>query len=268
MPQRMSGLFLALAGVVAVVGLVLVGVNVRQSAATGPLWKRRLVTAGLFLLAAVGLAGCNPTPSSPTAGASTTGAAAKGEELSARPEWRELIATWKDAAPIATHEDYENNQPYYPFDKAGQKRLLGRLAKATLDVEVLTKANLLSESETWLLKDNLADLTYGVEMKRPTELKNATCYMPMASQRQNSFVRLTAQLPMLRQMAAGGKVHPEVINTLLPGVEADARELTKDIEHNWLTPEQRAKAPELQRQAAEQIAAIRNLAAPASEKGK
>jgi hypothetical protein len=66
-------------------------------------------------------------------------------------------------------------------------------------------------------------------------------------------------LPQLQKLAAGGKVHPEVIKALIPGVEADARKLSDEIEHNWLTPEQLAKAPELQRQAAELVAAFRNL---------
>ncbi len=53
MPQRMTGLIYGLMGLCAVAGLFLLGLNVYAAAGSGPLWKRRLLGAGLALLAAL-----------------------------------------------------------------------------------------------------------------------------------------------------------------------------------------------------------------------
>ncbi len=58
MPQRAMNLILAVLGLLAVAGLLLAGADIYRAARTGPGWKRRLVTAGLFLLAMLGVTSC------------------------------------------------------------------------------------------------------------------------------------------------------------------------------------------------------------------
>ena len=60
MPERAFNLLLALAGVAAVALLVVLGVDLARSARRGPRWKRRLIAAGLGLLASLGVASVDP----------------------------------------------------------------------------------------------------------------------------------------------------------------------------------------------------------------
>jgi hypothetical protein len=55
MTTRMGYMLAGLAGVAIVVGLALIGTDLRRAADTGPRWRRRLVAAALVLLGAVGL---------------------------------------------------------------------------------------------------------------------------------------------------------------------------------------------------------------------
>lgn len=55
MPQRAIGICMAIAGLLFVVGLILLRFNLHKAARTGPRWKRNLVLAGIIVLASFGL---------------------------------------------------------------------------------------------------------------------------------------------------------------------------------------------------------------------
>jgi hypothetical protein len=55
MPYRAAGILMALAGLVAVVGLIIVGIDVYTAKERGPCWKRRLLGAGLAVLGIFGI---------------------------------------------------------------------------------------------------------------------------------------------------------------------------------------------------------------------
>jgi hypothetical protein len=57
MPQRVTGICTAVAGLCFVMFLVLLRFDLQRAAKTGPRWKRNLVTAGLVVLTTLGLAG-------------------------------------------------------------------------------------------------------------------------------------------------------------------------------------------------------------------
>jgi cob(I)alamin adenosyltransferase len=80
MPQRAVNLVLALAGVAAVALLYVIGADLARAAQRGPRWKRCLLSAGLALLAAVGISatGCSAGGNAPAAApeAGTAAAAA------------------------------------------------------------------------------------------------------------------------------------------------------------------------------------------------
>jgi len=59
MPHRIAGfawVALGLLGVIVLGALIVMGADTDRAARTGPRWKRRLITAGLVLLAALGVA--------------------------------------------------------------------------------------------------------------------------------------------------------------------------------------------------------------------
>ncbi|HNW92119.1 MAG TPA: hypothetical protein PKM88_04325 [bacterium] len=62
MIDRTTGLLITATGVLLVAALLMLGVDLRRAAQTGPRWRRRLVAAGLALLAALGVAGCDDRP--------------------------------------------------------------------------------------------------------------------------------------------------------------------------------------------------------------
>ncbi len=62
MPHRVIGLWMVLVGVLGVILValfVMVGIDARHASASGPRWKRKLLTTGLMLLTVVGIAGCS-----------------------------------------------------------------------------------------------------------------------------------------------------------------------------------------------------------------
>lgn len=62
MLDRTTGLLLTIGGTLLVALLLVVGVDIHRAAQTGPRWRRRLVGAGIMLLATLGMTGCDPTP--------------------------------------------------------------------------------------------------------------------------------------------------------------------------------------------------------------
>jgi len=66
MPYRAAGILMALAGLVAVVGLIIVGIDVYTAKERGPRWKRRLLGAGLAVLGMVGVWFARPRLQGPT----------------------------------------------------------------------------------------------------------------------------------------------------------------------------------------------------------
>ncbi|HOX05288.1 MAG TPA: hypothetical protein PK280_02710 [Planctomycetota bacterium] len=67
MPYRAPALLLvALAGAIAVIGLVLIGIDVYAARQRGPRWKRRLLGAGLAVLGVFGAWSARPRPTPPS----------------------------------------------------------------------------------------------------------------------------------------------------------------------------------------------------------
>lgn len=55
MPHRVQHLALQIAGLLAVIALVVAGADLLRHSRSGPTWKQRLVSAGLLLLTGLGL---------------------------------------------------------------------------------------------------------------------------------------------------------------------------------------------------------------------
>ena len=244
MPHRAYHLVLGLAGLLAVAVLLLAGADLLRQSRSGPGWKRRLVSAGLLLLGALGFGSLGGTVGCPgkdgaggdkTGTTSTTGGAMikpppgnpdkpdkpdKPAAPAAADPFKELKALQTEAELIAS-----GKQGQYPFDRAGQQRLLTALQRAPSLVDDLQAKGELSAGEAGLWKQDLVTLTGKVAEFRPTEMKNATCYQAHAIQPPGvvSLARLRLRLPLLEQLVAADRLRPEVTRKILTQIEADLR---------------------------------------------
>ena len=104
-------------------------------------------------------------------------------------------------------------------------------------------AGLLTPVEAELLKKELARLRVGVEAKRPTEMRNATCYTPMPfAPGQESLDRLRDRLPLLEKLASSEMLQPQVVAKVLGAIEADIATLENKESRDMLPADQKAKA--------------------------
>jgi len=169
------------------------------------------------------------------------------------PEWKRLEATWREATEVAT-----GKRGPYPFDDAGKEKLLADLEAAVADVEALRQRKALTDAAAGLLKQDLALLVSGVEDKRPTEMRMATCYAPIAfTPVQNSVERLTDRLPLLEKLAGDAKLLPQVVRKVLATVERDIATLADDKLTSRVPEPDRLKAEEIRRSAAALVAKLR-----------
>jgi hypothetical protein len=194
------GIVLVVAGFAIALLLAILGVDLVRACRTGPRWKRRLIGAGLVLLMALGFTptgGCSAAPEEVTP-AAFADPATPAKELSESKGWRRILDAWNEVSEIASGKRGD-----YPFDVAGKNRLLEDLKKAEADVADLQKTKLITQPEAGLLLKDLGTLTTGVQAKRPTEMKMATCYEPMMIQPgHDSLTRLSDRLPLLEKLAA------------------------------------------------------------------
>jgi hypothetical protein len=264
MPYRAYHLVLGIAGLLAVVLLVILRANVDRQARTGPRWKQRLVAAGLMVLAAFGLGpackgGGTPTP----AATSNSGglAADPGDAMRpanprtppsrtpprptgylATPEWKQIQNTLKEAEAIAT-----GKRGSHPFDRAGKKRFLAAMQKAQTHADTLATRGLLALAEVGLLKVDLAQLRAKVSTFRPTEMRMTTCYekiaRPLAAE--VSMGRLRTRLPLLKKLALAKKLHPAVVSRVLIRIQKNLRILEAPTEVARLHTKRQVEAKNL-----------------------
>jgi len=242
MPQRAVGLAIALVGVLALVILLTVGADVYRAARVGPRWKRRLVGAGLVVLASLGFlpAAGAAAGEKPQAVAPSDKAAAR-TDLDQRAEWKWIVAAWRDGEMTA-----DGRRGSYPFNEGQKKNLLDRLAGVGLRIATLQKDGLLSEAEAGLLKSELSGIVEGVEAKRAFDQRMATCYEPgMIRPAHDSLKRLQERLPLLEKLAAAKSVNPEVVAKVLCTVEDDLAILSRPKLVEDLKPPERSDAPKV-----------------------
>jgi len=242
MPQRTLNLLAALAGLVVLAAFLFVGSSLHRTARTGPLWRRRLGTAALMLLAAMGLVSCGrqpdeaavatkpappddggaaapkvvPTDEEPVATRAATPAqpetADPAASLEESPDWQRIVDAWQLVEPLvqsgesATAQRTEASEELEAADQAMSR---------------LVDAGLLAESEAGLLRSESKRLSGEIYKNPPTDIA-VTCYdMVFISPGQESFERLSKRLPLLKQLVKGGEVHPVALERVLSNIEAD-----------------------------------------------
>jgi hypothetical protein len=281
MPQRAVNLVLALAGVAAVVLIVVLGLDLARAANRGPRWKRRLVGAGILLLTSLGFApaGCQeqmPTPSETAAALEAGGGEKAKADSTAAPEpaveYREpqrKLAEEIMLADFAAARDQADEVvfgrpgyvlpeghfelPLILFTEQDKKELLENLARSAGDVERLLKAGCLTESEAALMRHDIESLTPGIRAKAPVGSGEnaATLVSPSAVAH-----HLADRLPFLEKLAAAKMIHLDPLWQLLLSTDDDVR-LLGDDELKPLPEKERSEAVRIRKQAETLLEQIR-----------
>ena len=256
MPQRVTGLLMGICGLLMVAALVLAGLDLRRAASTGPHWKRRLLAAGILLLALIGVPACEkePPPEGGALGTTTTGTLPKAGDLSQSPRWQRLSATWREASEVAS-----GARGAYPFNEAGKKRMLDGLTTVAADLDSLQQSELLTAAEAGLLRKDLVVLVQDVQAKRPTEMRMATCYIPLpfVPPARESMRSLADRLPLLEQAAQSARLHQEAVSKVLVTIDKHLAVLDKENLLAELDEAERAEAEALREQVKGHLVRIR-----------
>lgn len=253
MPQRVMGVWMIVVGVVGLAAaavLVVFGRDLVRASQTGPRWKRRLIVAALALLSTMGVyhAGGRLIEVKTAAAAEDKTASLTESKL-----WQRVQATWTEADDAAS-----GRKGAYPFDREGQEALLGALQAREADLDALAAAGLLTAPEAGLLQKDLARLTRGVQGKRPTEMRMATCYKPMmVMPARDSANRLADRLGLLQKLVEAKTLHPAAVMKVMGTVDADLAVLGTEKYLNQLRDEKRTKALDTRKAAAALAETIR-----------
>ncbi len=223
MPTKTIMLSAALVGLVVVLVILALGKDPDVQARTGARWKRRLLTAGLALLA---MFGYQPTVQ---AGKAPRHHRTVRRALTANQEWQRLIV-------IYHHAELYSEQPprAAPFYQRGKDKLLKDLAEAEKLVHALARKHRLFWTEARLLAMELRDMTAAIRALhvRPPEPKvhhrgppgrmPPDHPLPSSYPRYRPYVqRIKKRIPFLRKLARRGRMHLEVLNLLKNRIERD-----------------------------------------------
>ncbi len=246
MAQRTLNLALAVAGLLIVAGLILFGHDAWKAAKTGPLWRRRLVSAALMFLTALGL---------PTLGAEGEPPAIAPRQTppDASADWQAIHEAWAAALPLAKTGKSTSAQRKAADDKM---KVASEAAKR------LVAKGLLASQEADLLAIELTNLRNDIYRNPPTDFRG-TCYdMAYIPPAQQSLQRLNQRLPLVEKLLKSGKVNPVAGGKVVAGIEADLATLNdaKNIER--LSGEERAKVTEARDKAAQALQRLRKLIPP------
>jgi len=254
MPYRSFGLFVAVSGAVLVIGLVLLGLDLRRAAKSGPGWKRKLVAAGLVLLGAVGITpGCSQIGEAvgvQVSGVDSNAPIPAGAALDETKQWQAVLDAWKAATPLAQSGKSTTAQ---------REAVDKQFESAKKCIAKLTESGLLSEAESKLLLAEAERLRGEIYRNPPTDCQ-FTCYdMAFVAPAHMSMERLTKRLPLLKKMATDGKVQAAVLTKVVGSVEADVATLSNKGQLEYLPAEQHERAVELCEAAQATLAEIKRL---------
>jgi len=206
MPQRVIGLWMVLVGILGIVLVavfVLFGKDARRASASGPRWKRRLLTTGLMLLTAVGIVGCDGNAGVTSARTSVVQDAAL-DSLLKDPRWVKYRAAWDRAEDIVLGRT--EVMPIYSDDKAAA---IVALTKARANLDALVKSDLITDAEHRYLKCELSILI--------ASLKGTCVYSAAAKSiiTPEAALTRTSKRRVFLQELAKSKIVPESVWKLL-----------------------------------------------------
>lgn len=225
--QRTVNLLLSMLGLTIVAVLALMGMDIVRAAKTGPQWKRRLVGAGLAMLALFGVPAYAQTADAPPP--VTREAEPVSKDLSDSTDWKVITDAWATAMPLA-----ESGKGTEVQREAADKQL--NVAKEA--VKRLAAAGLLAAQEADLLTGEAGNIREDIYRNPPTDFQAATCYkMDRFIPAEQSFERLSKRLPLVEKLVTGGKVHPAACAKIIAVIEADLKVLSDEKQMRELSEE-------------------------------
>jgi hypothetical protein len=170
------------------------------------------------------------------------------DELTETKEWKTITEAWKFCAPFA--KSGRSTQ-------AQRKQMDTKLAAAEKALDALVVLGQLSATEAELLHQSADRLQAAIYRYAPTD-SMVTCYLsaPIIPA-QESLNRLNQRLPLLDKLVTDGKLHPTVIEKLLPSFDEDLKILGDEKEIKYLPETGRAKARETRKQVEELLQKLR-----------
>lgn len=160
-----------------------------------------------------------------------------GENLAARPEWGRIAAIWGRAEYTCT-----GGTPAFPFSELGKLQMLRALYSGARDVEALRSVGLLSEPEKTFLTEELGSLVHGVRTMMTFAERGTWCYGAMPSYPlYPSPEQIAKRVSLLAELAAGGKVKPEVAVRAAYALDRDMPHYEND-HHQLVSLEEGAKS--------------------------
>ena len=163
---------------------------------------------------------------------------AEATELASDERWRAVVDAWKMAVPLA-----ESGRS----TTAERKTVDARLEAAKRGVAEMATVGSLSKAESELLLSEADRLQKRIYRDPPTDCQ-VTCYdMGYLPAGQESLQRLSLRVPLLKQLAAGGKLHPAALDKTLGSIEADIQVLSNEADLKQMQPKDRDQAQMLPR---------------------
>jgi len=174
----------------------------------------------------------------------------EAKQLDDTEAWSHIVDAWRTAVPLAASGK----------STTAQRRIADRKLKAAgRAISALAVGGMLSRPETLLLRSEAARIRRRVYRNPPTDSR-VTCYdMAMVPPAHQSFRRLSKRLPLLRRLAANGKVNRRVLEKVLPSVRTDIATLSDPQQAKALPGEERVQAEKTREQAAAAFARIEAL---------
>ena len=217
MPHRVIGLWVALVGllgVILVVLFVMFGGDARRASATGPRWKRKLLTTGLMLLTAAGVVGCDKN-AAPAAGRTSIVQDAALETLLKDPRWLAYRKAWSHAEDIALGRI--KAMPIYSDEMPAE---IEAIAKAETNLGSLAQSGLIADVEHRYLKCELSILIESLNRARTYPIVLKQLASPKAS-----LARTIKRMGALKGLASTKTVSVEAWNMISPEITNDLRVL-------------------------------------------
>ena len=174
--------------------------------------------------------------------------------LAKAPQWPAVVQYWKMSKPLADSGKSTSAQ---------RKESDNNLAAAKKALEQLKKAKLLSAAEASLLVSNADQIRQDIYRNPPTDFKG-TCYLmapPISAHM--SLRRLEKRLPLLKQLAAAGRISPAVVEKVTDSIEKDIITLSDEKLTKPLKPAELNKAAKLRAEAAEILRLVETRVAAA-----
>ena len=259
MPQRAFNLAVAVVGVLVLAAMIVVGVDWSRAARTGPAWRRRLICAALWLLAAIGLSPA--APSSAVAQDTTAPASAPAtSDLSKTKEWQSVIDAYAKIAPLTEAEHSTLVQQGRERRGQGGHRRHGPPAP-----QEATRLDRGRDHPRRLCPPPATDESHPPDGHERHLLPRARGQTRRAKHRPHH-----RRAELAATLVKSGKIKPEIAAKVIVAFEADLKMYDNQEFMKALTPQQKEEAKKASQQAKDAIESVEKVAgiptsAPASQ---